>query len=57
MPSPLVFSCSIKLFAASYFVYGPGSRLNLGLFMFCSFVQAVEYYNSFLGSLGKLRIM
>jgi hypothetical protein len=57
MPSSLVFSCFIKLFAASYSVHGPGGRPNLGLFMFRSFVRAVGYYNSFLGSLGKLRIM
>jgi hypothetical protein len=57
MPSPLVFSCSIKLFAALYSVHGSGNRPNLGSFMFRSFVQAMEYYNSFLGSLGKLRII
>jgi hypothetical protein len=57
MPSPLVFSCSIKLFIALYSVYSPDNRLNLGLFMFRSSVQAVGYYNSFPGSLGKLRIM
>ena len=56
MPSPLVFY-SIKLFAASYSVYSPGNRLNLGLFMFCSSVRAVGYYDSFLESLGKLRII
>jgi hypothetical protein len=57
MPSPLVFSCFIKLFVALYSIYSPGSRLNLGLFMFCSSVRAVGYYDFFLGSLGKLRIM
>jgi hypothetical protein len=57
MPSPLVFSCSVKLFAASCSVHGPGSRLNLGLFVFYSSVQAVGYYDFFSGSLGKLRIM
>jgi hypothetical protein len=57
MPSPLVFSYSIKLFIASYSVHGPGNRPNLGLFVFCSSVQAVEYYNSFPGSLSKLRII
>jgi hypothetical protein len=36
MPSPLVF-CSVKLFAASCFVRGPGGRPNLGSFVFRSF--------------------
>jgi hypothetical protein len=36
MPSPLVFSYSIKLFIALYSVYGLGNRLNLGSFMFRS---------------------
>jgi hypothetical protein len=35
MPSPLVFSCFVKLFVALYSVHGPGGRLNLGLFVFC----------------------
>jgi hypothetical protein len=56
MPSSLVF-CSMKLFVALCSVRGPGGRPNLGLFVFCSSVRAVEYYDSFLGSLGELRIM
>jgi hypothetical protein len=57
MPSPLVFSCFVKLFIALYSVHSPNNRLNLGSFIFRSFIQAVGYYNSFPGSLGKLRII
>jgi hypothetical protein len=56
MPSPLVF-CSMKLFIALCSVHGPGDRPNLGLFVFRSSIQAIGYYNSFLGSLGELRII
>jgi hypothetical protein len=57
MPSPLVFFYFIKLFIASCSIHGPSNRPNLGSFMFRSSIQAIGYYNSFSGSLGKLRII